>query len=529
MDTKTVLIHHLQEPKLASEASKALINPQLYALHVRSEVTYIVRDEFRSHANGRLDSAMILRERLLDAIALNDALQESASGDFLLLALWLVNYRESIFQKSEWKYERLRNPSDIKNALLQDLPSLKARQMHARDHKRRPQITPYELLDSQGKYSRLKEHFPDCTNHSYQLLRRHLKRLQTHQKIPNPFLLPYTEDRQMESPEAMALPKVVIPHSTKHAVIKDAYDMEYIDAIIKPDLEYDINKHHHLQGLSDIVNEKGPYQVQVRTCNAGIMPVPLIKLPYNTPKERQEAAVDIKRSVRLSRLKAIWEWGPKTTVTEPRFKDGSFAVRGSRGFSDLERVFPRSYYEELVAQEASWELLMDKIQAQMAPQEVQTAKDKTITWASVEKAYLGEWQEALDVATASINNEIRQYWKKYSVRPDNAKDPLLIRQQQLQVKMNEQYDDQVVNLRALQETLARDNVFKHSEVVNFDHSVTKKYDDFIQEDERRRKNNKKGIPQMERAHMGKKLGDYLDEAGHHSFRWGMAFDKKFKF
>lgn len=340
----------------------------------------------------------------------------------------------------------------------------------------------------------------------------------------------------METPESMALPKVVIPHSTKHRVIMDAYDMEYIDAIIKPDLEYDINKYHHLDGLSDIVNKKGPYKVQVRQCQAGIMPVPIISLPYAMPENRQEIAVDIKKLVRLSRIKAVWESGPGTAMTEPLFKDGSYAVRGSRGFSDLERMFPRRYYEKLAAQEASWELLMDKLEAKTALKEEQvvlkespTAKPSNVTWDSIEKEYLAEWQLPLNVSSASIDAEIRLYWNKYSTRTGKTGHPLLTRQQELQAKMNEHYDRQVVRLKNLLETLAQDNVFKHCELVNFQNPVTKRYGQYIKEDESRTERNKKGVPDTERAGMGKKLGDYLDEAGHHSFRWGMVFDKKFRF
>ena len=238
-------------------------------------------------------------------------------------------------------------------------------------------------------------------------------------------------------------------------------------------------------------------------------------MPYPRLNHLKEVALDIKKMMRLVRLKTVWNAsGNDANITEPQFSDGSYSVRGSKGFGENERLHPKIYYDLLAQGEGLWEYLID----------ASLKNDDTKDVAS----YVNEWSKALEDATNCINEELTSYYQKYN-KLKSSKSPLLQEQKILQHQMNVHYNEQLKRYMHIIKLIEDNKVFKHSEIVNSD-TVTKSYDEYlIENDSKRTKKNQRGIPSLERIGMGKHLGDYLDDVGYHNFKLGVNFDKKLKF
>lgn len=500
-----------------TELFKANIDRKLYVRLLKSELFYIIQDEFRVNHKEKINNPNKLRERIVAGLELQNDLENIKDGEVsgVKLIEKLVEYRQQKQREQNWKAEYLKDPGEIDKSRNKDKPTLLLKQIESRSKKPQLPLRRYKGLTQKDKENRIKMELIRCEENTQKLLRRYLKKLQTNHEIPIPHLLPYTPESALLPIEESVSTSISIPGSTRKSSIAYAYDQEYIDAIIKPEMEFDINKCHYLENLQSIVNEKGPFKVQIQITEAGPIPVPYIRMPYPRLNHLKEVALDIKKMMRLVRLKTVWNAsGNDANITEPQFSDGSYSVRGSKGFGENERLHPKIYYDLLAQGEGLWEYLID----------ASLKNDDTKDVAS----YVNEWSKALEDATNCINEELTSYYQKYN-KLKSSKSPLLQEQKILQHQMNVHYNEQLNRYMHIIKLIEDNKVFKHSEIVNSD-TVTKSYDEYlIENDSKTTKKNQRGMPSLERIGMGKHLGDYLDDVGYHNFKLGVNFDKKLRF
>lgn len=474
------------------------IDPQMYRQYLSLEVKYTAQDEFRA-ACGRKASS--LRDKIEFASIFSEQLNlvNQADGDEKSWKSFLehiIAYRKRAFRGQEWRAENIERKDELGAA--NSSPSRWLRKRRAWEMARISARKARERKENCNKLKLLKDE-----KYSAHLLRRYLKTLQLRKQIPLPHLLPYTPiDHQYTTNTPSA--SIIIPGSTKKSAINAAYDSEYIDSIVIPGLEYDINQHHYLEDLRKIVEDRGPFKVQINYTGAGPTPMPYIRMPYRRHRAMKEIAMDIKKLVLAMRINEIWKMGESNSPTlEVKLKDGSYAVKGSNGFGEEERMFPQSYYYDL----AIWEdyiehMLKKKVKKPLGP----SLEDKV------------RWTAFVEDTAVVLREQVNFFFQKYRYLKSNAS-PMLAIQEVLQKKQLEHYNNQVQNYAAVVELLNRDRVFKHLEIVN-PRAVKTTYKDYNGDD---------GVPHIERVGMGMQLADYLQEKGYRFFKWGMKFDKRFRF
>ncbi|KSA03305.1 uncharacterized protein AC631_00943 [Debaryomyces fabryi] len=345
-----------------TELFKANIDRKLYVRLLKSELFYIIQDEFRVNHKEKINNPNKLRERIVAGLELQNDLENIKDGEVsgVKLIEKLVEYRQQKQREQNWKAEYLKDPGEIDKSRNKDKPTLLLKQIESRSKKPQLPLRRFKGLTQKDKENRIKMELIRCEENTQKLLRRYLKKLQTNHEIPIPHLLPYTPESALLPIEESVSTSISIPGSTRKSSIAYAYDQEYIDAIIKPEMEFDINKCHYLENLQSIVNEKGPFKVQIQITEAGPIPVPYIRMPYPRLNHLKEVALDIKKMMRLVRLKTVWNAsGNDANITEPQFSDGSYSVRGSKGFGENERLHPKIYYDLLAQGEGLWEYLID--------------------------------------------------------------------------------------------------------------------------------------------------------------------------
>lgn len=166
-------------------------------------------------------------------------------------------------------------------------------------------------------------------------------------------------------------------------------------------------------------------------------------------------------------------------------------------------MFPQSYYYDLAIWEDYFEhMLKKKVKKPLGP----SLEDKV------------RWTAFVEDTTVVLREQVNFFFQKYRYLKSNAS-PMLAIQEVLQKKQLEHYNNQVQNYAAVVELLNRDRVFKHLEIVN-PRAVKTTYKDYNGDD---------GVPHIERVGMGMQLADYLQEKGYRFFKWGMKFDKRFRF
>ncbi|ODV81820.1 uncharacterized protein CANTADRAFT_43554 [Suhomyces tanzawaensis NRRL Y-17324] len=481
--------------------AKYSLDPQLYISYLKSEWKYNLRMEFSSmHKTEKSFAKSFLR-----GVEIDQRIATSESrGDALVEVM--LEYRKTKFQEQKWRANYLERKQDIQK---QDDKAAKELQLRKQESKLKKPIDPKQIfhrLEAPQKHRVVLSELKASKEFSEHLLRRYLKLKQQSLQLPNPAMLPNTPDIK-EIPEYKS--KYALPGSTRHDLIKAGYDTEYIDAIVKPSLEYDINKYHYLNNLQHIVNNKGPYPVKIATTSAGPIPMPYIKVPFARPQQMKQIALDTKKLWTVIRIRNVWVSEPGTIKDEKMFSDGRYSIPGSRGFGPEQFMYPRSYYQKLAESEALWEYVLDR----------ETGGSRSFS------SYVSDWTEHLDINTKVLEAKVDAYFSKYSqLRTRNSS--LQKERDALQLQMNEHYDQLVATYDSLINELNTQGIFKHSEIVN-PAKVTQTYPQILDTTPHARVSE--GIPELERIGMGKKLGDYLREAGVKSFSWGEKFYKRFKF
>lgn len=479
--------------KIELELARMHTDPKSYGKLLCLEVKYSAKEGFQRFSS--LKRAASVRGKVQYAVEIHDLLHQLISSGGSPQA-WnafleqLIDYRARSFEDQKWRAENIR----LRDKLL---PT-----KYAKDPRKQKHV---KLMLDRSKPRKLvpqtyAERQKESHKHSAKLLRRYLKTLQLHNEIPLPHLLPYTPIEQNYTPSTPSA-SVMVPGSTKENALRSAYDQDYIESIVIPGLEDKINRHHYLEDLRKIVDERGPFKVQINITNAGPMPIPYIRMPYRRLKPMKEVAMDIKKLMSLMRISTVWNMDElsKSSPESPD-KDGSYAIKGSKGFGPEERMFPKAYYSEIAEHEALYEHML------------RTQMGKKSSFGDI----FASWTEYLEVTSAVLHEQVNEYFKKYR-QLRSSRSPLLKQQRELQQAQFEHFDRQVQKYNAVVGALNEDQVFGHSFVNS--NLVNTTFDDYHGE----------SFPHLERVGMGKRLADYLQENGHHFFKWGMKFDKRFRF
>lgn len=497
------------------ELQKLRNDPASYRKLLKTELEYSLQEEFKTGVPHNQFIGDILYKRLKRGVDLDEALlavkESNEVKNWLVLLEKLVHYRLKRFRDQVWRGQNVEKMIKINERRNHNKSGL--RHVSIKGPNKRPKN--YNKLNPNEKLDRLASTLDESRANSWMVLCRFLKLSQQQSLIPNPFLLPnVTRDYNVKTDDLFS-PSQILPGSTKMSIMKQAYDMEYVNGIIKPSLEYDINKRHYLEKLQQIVNEKGPQLVRVRMNTAGEVAIPIVNIPTNNTDKLREIALDTKWLVALYNTERVWNSLRNESLSKcgQIFLDGSVAVKRSGGFGLDERIFPRWYYDDLVEGEAIWEFIMNK-----AGNDLVKSNDQ-----KEYESILQSWMEPLDITPIVLKSKFNQLRSRHSDRKT-----LNQAQEENQHKQNSHYDLQVRRLKGITDSLEKNRVFKHSEIVNPD-KVTKTYNEYLEKAKTpTKKTFPSGIPVLERIGMGKTLGDYIDDQDYHNFKFGKTFKPRFK-
>lgn len=516
---------------IVRELEKASKNPQLYGGFLKSELRYYIDEEFR--AEYRSFNSRSLYLKLQTGTNLIKCLKEVGTEPLNPLH-WseligiLVHHRKSQHLKQSWKLDYLKHKDAIDQGRSREVDTLTLKQIQSRSAKPKYDVLPdFTELNAGQKYKHFKKALSQSKENSQFVLRNYLKHLQLKGLIPNPYKLPYVSETLTKHSFNLPNLLVLLPGSTKSFVVNEAYDLEYIEAIMKPEVEFIINKNHHLQALEKHVLDDGPYKVKIRNTTAGVMTANFLRAPNFLPPLMKELALDIKRLMRCVRKQFIWNLSTdsKINASEKAYGDG-YGVRGSRGHSSEEIMYPRKYYEELADQESFWETLMSVETMKVARGEaVVLSRDVQTQLRAVDKRNHESWREPLVETTQMINDEVQALYDKYKITKNSS---IWDDQTRLQAKMNKIHERSVEKYANLVQKLKENDVFLHSDLFMKESSIDN-YDATMKRDGSKREDKTKGLSEYERAGLGKRLADYLEETGNPSFRMGNRFTKRFKF
>lgn len=508
--TKTKLLtptvdSDISEGPLRTELSKATRNPSLYGRLLWSEIKYYVNEEVRLHS---FVSRIGLYMKLLKAEQLVGHMQELIESPHKtdlwhsIIAL-LVEHRAKQLEKSQWLEKYLRNRDTIDTIRNRQRPGYIIRREASR--RRKASVKPrFTSTKPNERYKEYKKQLKRSDRNGILNLVQYIKILQSRGHLPNPYKLPYVSDRFTR--QSLYNPASFLPGSGRKALLYDAYDMDYVKAVLGSELEHLINKNHFLDNYDHQFNEKGPWKVKVKTTNAGTMIARYIRLPF-FQKEMKDLALDIKKLTRLSKLRKVWIAKSAADVRERKVDQG-YAVKGSKGYSDFEVMCTRDYYEKLADAEADWEQLMLYIES----------PSPSKFWDADSQQLHKSWSEALDITSDYFDDELVKLERKYA-----DKKHLFRKRAVLQDLMTDHFVKRSQDYKKLTEALQKDGVFMHSELVNFNNPVTSGYDQALGQGK-----NDTGLPLHERLGMGKKLADYLEQYKFKKYRMGYDFARRLK-
>lgn len=503
---------------IKSELEKAALDPTYYRGLLVSELRYHIKER----ARVRIRSSVGLYVSLSRAECLIESLKE-LQKDPLQPLLWhqvikfLIQLRDDQFKQQKWKDFYLRNQRKIDEQRRKQLPIRVLRRLNSKtsETKRERQ---FKSLKANGKFKELKKALKVSDEDEGFVVRNYLKRLQLEGRIPNPYKLPYISESLTLQSVNLPDPRKLQPGSTKASVLKQAYDHDYIKAIIEPELEYLINQ-SFLHEITEEISIKGPKKARIRGTNAGAMTAYFLGPPHDDYHTMKAIALDIKKLTRLFKLKHVWNMKStdKVAIAHEKSVGDGFAVKGSGGYSDDEVICTREFYQKLADAEADWEALMN---------EVRTSKHvgKLPSFEKKRQQLRNQWRQSLEIASESINLELKNVCDKYKLLG-----AIFARQKEVQNALNAQFEERAVRYSDLLQALKDDNVFMHSELVNFKHPVEQGYFEALEVDYARSSKSKRGISVVERLGMGKNLGDYLAFFKFRFFQIGRRYRERFRF
>ncbi|GEQ72102.1 hypothetical protein JCM33374_g5788 [Metschnikowia sp. JCM 33374] len=490
-----------------AEVKKAAIDRIQYREYLLSEIRHTVFQKFSSTPRNFKDH--VWHSRLFDGHNLVEKMSAicehpGSPSSWKELVELVLEERNSQLRKSKWTLEYKANKKVIDEGHLKEMHPLNAKRQLSRQKRGTPEV---DCTTDKG----FKKCLAESEANASWVVRNYLKKLQVTDKIPNPYKLPYVSDSMHQ--QALQLPKVVnlLPGSTRDTVLESAYNMDYVESIIKPEIEYLLNKKHYLNKYQDIVNKKGPYKVQIKSTNAGIMPVRFIRSPVKDTVRMKNIAIDVKRSTRSIRKQFIWKLDSSQAenICERKIGDG-FAVRGSKGYSVDEVMYPKSYHKDIASKEAAWEFLikLEEFKAKYGDKVLQEEKLRS-QLGKVRQVIVQSWLSPLDTASEAIDQEVKSYFNKYNVTENSS---IWKRRAALQMRMDKNYQRTSKKLAKLIKLLERDGVFLHSDLFYRSRGF-----EWV---------NGNQIPEKQRILSGKSLGDYLEEVGLKGYKMGYEFKRR---
>ncbi|KAK6458276.1 uncharacterized protein RJT20DRAFT_30333 [Scheffersomyces xylosifermentans] len=516
-----------------AELNKIKLDPTLYFKNLSYELSYSFRIEFtRTDLNSNWFPQAFGHAISIDEFmgALLDDQQTNKLHKLDELLTIVVNYRHSQFIRQKWRADYLSQKDEIDKKINREKEVNNKRVSSKQPKKPTDPLKIYHKLTNIEIRKVIKNELKRSDIHLNHLLRRYFKQKQANKEIPLPHLLPYTSDEISLPASSLKKSSLVPIGTTTNSSIDAAYDKVYIQSVIIPSLEYDINKRAFLDRMDNIVNELGPTKVKIRTTSSAFNTLSYITMPYPTIPELQELGIDFKKSSFLARLQNVWESSPGNMKDENQLKDGSYSIKKSGGFGIDECIYPRYHYESLATDEALWEYLLDleiSNRSEALTRGSNKSKSKKVFSEAILEKYKREWTQALEITSEALNADIEDMKRKYQVLR-GSKSPLAERKDKLQKQQFKHFDKTSVAYQELMSQLNKHQIFKHSEIVNFGDRVANTYDKKLR-DHSISKKAYYGIGKTERLGMGKTLGDYLEDSGQRHFKWGYVFYDNFKF
>lgn len=480
---------------LAMELHKYGLNPPLYTRYLAAELRRCLAVEFRPQRPAEL-TANVMRWRLMQGVRLDEAMAEGLDGTIA----WVVEYRRHKVQQQQWRAQNLQQQHAGERARRSE-PRAKRRPATRAATGAAPAPPPLTRARRKAAAAAVAAARLNTTR----LLQRYLRRLQGRGHAPDPRRLPYTQLRPAAGPLVRYAPQVRL-----HA-LRAAYDWDVVEGILMPALAYDINKHHHVDHYGDIVARRGPYKVRIRVTDAAPMLIPFLQLPFRRLAPMRKVALAVKRLTRLFRLKTVWLSNGASGLTEPRHPDGSYSVRGSRGFGRDERMFPAAHLRQWCQWEAQWEAQLEalKVTLEAVLKESPASASAPAQGLSAPVPAL-LWVAAIDESTEWIDRSLQWYFDHYREMLKNPQLAVYRQQTEYQRAMDAHYDVLLARYKRMVAEIDRDGLRgRHMELVGAALVLP-------------------GLLQ-ERVGQKQQLGDYLRRHGFRSFAWGDKFDKRFEF
>lgn len=444
------------------ELEQFLIDPQQYNKNIRHELEYHIKEAFRDKypTNERLFRALIHGNKVVDALS------DPTSPEIIRI---VVENRKEQFNKQIQRANYLANKQEVQEEMEKGISGRDIKRKLAKITPPTPRVDIFGKLQPWEQREVIDEELAKSRHLARQHLNAYLREKQRRNELP----IPQNLIEGVKPPEYRRKFTVALANKTKY--LKQAYDMEYIDSVIKPSVAYDINM-DKIKSMQKYL-EAGPYKVKIAQNMSGPFPATYTKLPYNRPRVMKKLALDIKKAARAVRIKDVWEGSSQ----EQTNSDGSVHI------DKCGDIFPRPYYAKLVEGEALWEHLRTGKPMQRCSK---------------------EWEWFLNTTTTALKQEVQECRNVFKEQRKVCLEERPI----LQEKMNTWYDRNVERYEKLMKKLEVDGVFKHSEIVN----GNVKTDSYFTKLRR----HEQGLPVNEGVGMGKKLGDYVG-----GFDWGKSMKK----
>ena len=501
--TQTVnkLIQHPDYRRSKCQLYKELLRKSYRLKKLNIENASVLFEEFKvgmyESFNKQYTNTYQMTQALMKGIKLNSVLDDALTkGNHDKLTSWVHQHRKEYFEWTQRRASFLQNRKELEEKRI---GSLRGRESSLASSRKRGKTKRKQLALSTGGSvdDFINEGLETAFKNGQFLILRYLNQLQYAEKIPNPHLLPYTPETLQTEGNQYNSHHVIKGLTQK--VIDQSFDKEYIESIIIPSLVFDLND-MNMEKITTIVNEKGPYQAVAKENNSGTVPLPYILSPFKHKPGRKHIAHLIRQQVLWSRIKKVWETTHELEE-ENMSKDGSYPIRGCRGFGAEELMKPRLYYENLCQGEEMFELFCEIEQKRLEGRGVNEEID-------LEQF---NWTKDLDIVSDEITAKYRQVLS-------NSKLDLSELQQSLQHRYNDGYKDYVERFTKLLNQLKIFNVFKHSEIVAPPNTTVLKSD----------VNNLvlDKFPTEDRIGRGQTLGDFLKACGFPYFEFGNELRKK---
>ncbi|KAK6460138.1 hypothetical protein DFJ63DRAFT_316007 [Scheffersomyces coipomensis] len=502
---KNVKVNDEIQKQLGSDHNEA------YFKNLSFELKSFINEEFRNPRRNTSALGNQIVKGVQFITCLHDFIIDNQQFEPLLT--FTNDYKSDLDKKQERRAELL-----IKKA------NGEIKETNNKYHMKKPTdpVTIFYKLSTKERSKVLKEEIEKSKFQSNHLLRRYFALQQSQFKIPLPQKLPYTSQLPKAKASELGNASYGSKRSENASDIYKSYDQDYVDAIVIPSLEYDINKFHFFEQFSWKINERGPAKVKIRVTNAGAYGMAYLDLPFRNNKDLTKLANDIKNSIKLNRVKSVWD-SPDGRINEERLqRDGSYGIKGSRGFGPEETFHPRFHHEELAISEGEWEFLVyleslgDKI-AESDFNELIKLRDSSIKL----------WTDDLNVVSKLLESEY-QNQKSEKMRIRSTESKVDNERSDYQKQMNLHFEKMTESYLQLLAKLKNNQIHKHSELVNLGDRVSNSYRNKL-DHETKAKKVINGIPSIERIGLAKKLPEYLVEAKYTNFMWGQKFYDRFKF